>query len=98
MHARTKRLFAQLAMTAIASSLLMMLAYEVDGTKCEWLAIPIYGPGFFAAAMVFPGGAHAEGFVRVALGMGLAFNWIILLLVVKLVEIFITRLKRKAAN
>ena len=96
-----KRLFARLAWTAIASPLLMMLAYEMNGTGFAWLAVPFYEPGLFIAGMVFPGGVHsgrAELYIQVAFGLNFVFIWIVLLVVLRLLEKFIAQGRTKAAN
>jgi hypothetical protein len=94
----TKRLFSELALTGIASVLLNLLAFEADGTKFEWLAILFYCPGLWVADKVFHMGNHSLQFLQVAIVLNFVFIWIIMLLVMKLVEKFVTRLKLKATD
>jgi hypothetical protein len=96
-----KRLFARLAWTGIASPLLMMLAYEMDGSRFSWFAVPFYAPGLLTAAVVFRMGGHAgspESYLAVAFGLNFIFIWIMLLVILKLVERLFLRLKVKAAH
>jgi hypothetical protein len=94
-----KRLFARLAWTGIASPLLMLLAYELDGTKLEWLALPFYAPGLVIAKTFVPGGAqpgHIPRYIQVAFGLNFVFIWIFLLVVAKLLEDYLQKRRENA--
>lgn len=93
-----KRHFARLACTAIAAPLLMMLAYEMDGTGFGWLALPFYAPGLLIAGLVVPAGAASGGLpvsLQVAFALNFVFIWIMLLVAVTLVQRSIMRRKEQ---
>jgi hypothetical protein len=97
-QATIKRLIAQLATTAIASPILMLLAYEAGRSRLEWLQAPFTAPGLWVADMVFQGGDHSLLFLQTAFALNFVFIWIALLLALKLIERSINRSKLKAAN
>jgi hypothetical protein len=86
-----KHFFARLACTGIASPLLMLLAFELNGSRLEWLAAPFYAPGLMIAPLISRLGGHAgnlEMDLRIAFGLNFVFVWIMLLAVLKLLEVF----------
>ncbi len=96
-----KRLFARLAWTGIASPLLMLLAFEMNGTRFDWLAAPLYAPGLMIAPMISRLGGHAGNLeidLQIAFGLNFVFIWIALILVLGLVERLIARSRLKAAQ
>jgi hypothetical protein len=84
----SKHRFAEMAWTAVASTILMLLAWDAFGTGMEWLAMPLYAPGFLIAGIFFPDGFHSAGFLQVAFGLNFVFIWILLLAMVKLLHRF----------
>jgi len=91
----TKRLFARLAWTGIGSPLLMLLAFEMNGTRLEWIAAPLYAPGLLIAPMISRLGGQAgniETDLQIAFGLNFVFIWI------ELVEDRIARYRLKAAQ
>jgi hypothetical protein len=89
-----KRLIARLAWTATASPLLMMLAYELVGTRFEALALPFSAPGLMVASAILrlAGQAgNAELHIQVAFGLNFVFIWIAVLIVVEWIERFMPR-------
>ena len=96
-----KRFFITLAWTVIASPLLMLLAYELDGTRFSWFAAPFYAPGLMIAPLVSRLAGQAGNLeidLKVAFGLNFVFIWIALLLVLNLVERFVARSRAKAAH
>jgi large-conductance mechanosensitive channel len=97
-HATIKRLFTQLTLTAIASAILNLLAFEAGGTQFDRLALLFYRPGIWGAEKVLPGWDHSLQFLQVAMALNFVFIWIALFVVLKLIEKFVTRLKLHATN
>jgi len=96
-----KRFFARLACTGIAAPLLMLLAFEMDGSGFAWLAAPFYAPGLMIAPLVSRLAGQAGNLeidLKVAFGLNFVFIWIALLLVLNLVERFVARSRAKAAH
>jgi len=46
--------------------------------------------------MLYPGGAHADGFIPVAFGLNFVWIWIVLLMALKLIEKLIARKRENA--
>ena len=95
------RFFARLAWTGIASPLLMLLAYELDGTKFSWFAAPFYAPGLLIAASVLRlarYSGNSDLYLQIAFGLNYLFIWVMLLVLLKLLERLINRLRVKAAH
>jgi chromate transport protein ChrA len=93
-----KRFFITLAWTGIASPLLMLLAYELDGTRFSWFAAPFYAPGLLVAALLLQLAgqvANTDLYLQVAFFLNFVFIWILLLAILKLLERFIYRLKAR---
>jgi len=93
-----KRFFITLAWTGIASPLLMLLAYELDGTRYSWFAAPFYAPGLLVAALILRLAGqlgNPELYLQVAFGLNFVFIWILLLALLKLLERFINWLREK---
>ena len=91
-----KRFFITLAWTGIASPLLMLLAYELDGTRFSWFAAPFYAPGLLIAASVLRLARYSGGsdlYLQIAFGLNYLFIWVMLLVVLKLLERLINRLR-----
>jgi hypothetical protein len=82
----SKHRFAELAWTAVASAILMLLTWDAFGTRLEWLAMPLYAPGLVIANLFFADGFHSAGFLQVAFGLSFVFIWILLLALVKLLQ------------
>ncbi|MDR3726419.1 MAG: hypothetical protein P4K86_05195 [Terracidiphilus sp.] len=96
-----KRFFARLAWTGIASPLLMLLAYELDQTRFSWFAAPFYAPGLLIAAPILRLAGHAGNtdlYLQIAFGLNFVFIWVMLLVILKLLERLINRLRVKAAR
>jgi chromate transport protein ChrA len=96
-----KSFFARLAWTGIASPLLMLLAYELDGTKFSWFAAPFYAPGLLIAAAVLRLSRYSGSsdlYLQIAFGLNFVFIWVMLLVILKLLERLINRLRVKAAH
>jgi len=96
-----KRLFLRLACSATACPLLMLLAYEMDGTRLEWVAAPFSAPGLWFANLLYSGGIHSgqgEQYLQVAFLLNFAFIWIALLVALRFAERFLARRMRSAAN
>jgi chromate transport protein ChrA len=93
-----KRFFITLAWTGIASPLLMLLAYELDGTRFSWFAAPFYAPGLLIAALFLRLAgqvSNPELFLQVAFVLNFFFIWILLLAILKLLERLIYRLRAR---
>jgi hypothetical protein len=83
----SKHRFAEMSWTAVASTIVMLIAWDAFGTRLEWLAMPLYAPGLLIARIVLPEGFHSAGFLQVSFGLNFVFIWILLLAVLKLVKV-----------
>jgi len=91
-----QRFIIQLIWTAIAAPLLMLGAFELDGTWMSWLAAPFSAPGLAVAGVLLQGnvhGAQAEQYLTLAFGLNFVFIWILLLALLKLLGRFIAQRK-----
>lgn len=80
-----------LVITGIASITLVSLSAILGGTKLEWLELPFWVPGFFAAAIVFPQGVegdHAISYLVLVCILNFVFTWLGVLVLVKCFEKF----------
>jgi chromate transport protein ChrA len=79
----------------------MLLAYELDGTKFSWFAAPFYAPGLLIAASVLRlarYSGNSDLYLQIAFGLNYLFIWVMLLVVLKLLERLINRLRVKGAH
>jgi hypothetical protein len=75
----------------ILAAILVALAAALGGTIFEWIELPFWAPGFFAAAIVFPEGIHgnhALAYLGSVCVLNFIFTWCALLLIVKLAQRF----------
>ncbi|HEU5350537.1 MAG TPA: hypothetical protein VFU55_03005 [Terracidiphilus sp.] len=80
-----------LGVTGFASAAVVAISAILGGTKFEWLGVPFWAPGFFAAAVVFPQGAegdHAFAYLVLVGLLNFLLTWIAALLLVKCLTIF----------
>jgi hypothetical protein len=86
-----------LVITGIASITLVSLSAVLGGTKLEWLGLPFWALGFFAAAAVFPQGVegdHAISYLVLVCILNFVFTWLGVLVLVKCFDNF-TQKKRQ---
>jgi hypothetical protein len=99
-----KRLLAEIASTAVASLLLVLLLGLTVRTMMGPLAIQLsFAPGMMVAAKLFPSAYFGNGNGHMPnIGLGLildfVFIWIELLLLFKVIETIVHRLKHNSAN
>ena len=94
-----QRFIIQLIWTAIAAPLLMLGAFELDGTGMSWLGGPFSAPGLAVAGVLLHGefhGGQAERYLTLAFSLNFVFIWILLLALLKVLGRFIAQRKLKA--
>ena len=97
---KKKRVIAELIMTALASPLLMLLGFELDGTSWARLAAPLYAPGLMVAGFLVPlrtAGRNVETYLGLAFAVNFVFLWIVLLALLKVLQVYVGS-KLKSAN
>lgn len=77
-----RRTLARVAYTALASPTLMIAAYELDGTRFRWIAVPFWAPGVFVVTRLLPHQAYAARpafYMQLAVMLNFVLIWMVLL-------------------
>jgi hypothetical protein len=88
-----------LVCTGIASAILVSLSWILGDTSFDWLGLPFWIVGFFAAAIIFPQGAegdHAQAYLVLVCILNLVLTWAGLLLLMEIFGRFFAKEEKKA--
>jgi hypothetical protein len=82
-----KKRLLSVALTGLASPMVMMIALLVDPSAEGWASIALLAPGHFAATVFHVNAANSPGKFGAEFALDLIVVWIILLIVVTLFQI-----------